>query len=219
MAYRGKLIVAALICSMLVADGSGGGFAIAAGKQERPAHQDERWRADLIGRLQPGDIVFRRGVGYLSEAVYQASAYAGGERETRWTHVGIAVRIRPGDQIYILHAIDQRGVTLDKPDQFFSPAEATAGTIKRIDGGEEAANFGLQFIGRPFDTDLQMDDHSALYCTELVLAALKGAGIAVDVPLRGLPFISNKIAFPDDLADALTVSALRSSSAVRLVAF
>jgi hypothetical protein len=186
-------LVAALVLLPLPGDG---GLPAAA----EPA----AWRQSVTADLRPGDIVFRRGVGPMADAVAGASSLVADD--ARWTHVGIAVRIRPGGQLYILHAIDGRGVTLDTPDQFFSPAEAIAGEIKRVKGGEQAASFGIQFIGRPFDADFLMSDHSALYCSELVLAALGGAGIAVDVPLRKAPLITSKIAFPDDLAKALNLT-------------
>lgn len=201
MAHYTKLIAVALIGSIFVACDNGQIIRTSATGSLQT--QPEYWRVDLMRRVHAGDVVFRRGVGNISELVSYASAHTG-ERETRWTHAGIAVQVQPGGQVYILHAIDGRGVTLDTLDKFFSAEEAAAGDVLRIEGGEQAAISGMQFLGRPFDAKFSMDDHQELYCTELVIAALALAGIVVDVPLRKVPLVANKVVFPDDLAEALS---------------
>lgn len=201
MAHRAQLIASALIVAALIVGGNDNKWGIAA-SQSAHAAQHERWRAALIRDLRPGDIAFRRGVGALSRTVSHFSAYAG-SRETRWTHVGIAVRPGGSEKIYILHAIDGRGVVLDTPEKFYSPDEAVAGEIRRIGGSEKAAYVAMQFVGRPFDAEFSLSDHTAMYCTELVLTALKAAGTPVEVILRKVPLVEENIAFPDDLADAL----------------
>lgn len=44
-----------------------------------------------------------------------------------------------------------------------------------------------------------MSEQDRLYCTELVVVALRAAGAAIDPPLRRLPLVSEPVLMPDDL--------------------
>lgn len=159
------------------------------------------WRQPVIAELRPGDIAFRRGVGPVAEAVAAASFSSAGRAQ--WTHVGIVTQPVPGGPLYVLHAIDDRGVVMDPPERFFSAAESAAGSFVRIDGGEGVAKMAMNFVGRPFDGSLSLSDRQeALYCTELIFVSMRHAGIRLEVPLRKLP-LSVTVMFPDDLHRAL----------------
>lgn len=158
------------------------------------------WRQSVTVDLQPGDIVFRRGVGVVADAVAAASFSSSGR--ATWTHVGIVAQPVAGGPLYVIHAIDDRGVVMDPPERFFSAAEASAGSFVRVEGGEGAARAALNFVGRPFDTLLTLSDQDALYCTELVSVAIRQAGKPLEVPMRKLP-LNDPAMFPDDLYRAL----------------
>lgn len=164
------------------------------------APEPAAWRQSITADLQPGDIVFRRGVGAVADAVAAASFSSSGR--ANWTHVGIVAQPVAGGPLYVIHAIDDRGVVMDPPERFFLAAEASAGGFVRIEGGEGVARIATRYLRRPFDASLSLSDHEALYCTELVSVAMREAGLRLDAPLRKLP-MSEPVIFPDDLYRAL----------------
>lgn len=155
------------------------------------------WSGPLISELQHGDIVYRRGVGAFSDLVARVG-------NAQWTHIGIAVQVRPGGKVYILHAIEERGVTLEPPAQFFSPSQATAGIFQRFPGGDRVADAAQRYLGKPFDLRFDLTDSSGVYCTELVMRALMDAEIGVFVPKRQIPMLSSPVIFPDDILGAVS---------------
>jgi len=159
------------------------------------------WRAVLIDSLKPGDIVFRRGQGGISETIATAQQWVRGQK-TRWTHAGIVHQIKPGGPIYIIHAVE-RGVTLDTPAAFFSATEALAGTV--MSGDTRLAHEAAQLLGRPFDEAfVESDGGERVYCTELVTLAADAAGIPIPVKRRMMPVaLREAVILPDDLAEAL----------------
>lgn len=164
------------------------------------AAEVESWQRSVIDRLLPGDIVFRRGVGPLADAVAAASFSSAGR--ARWTHVGIVAQPVAGGPLYVVHAIDGRGVIIDTPENFFSSKESSFGDFIRIQGGVGVAEVAMRYVGRPFDASFSMADQTALYCTELILVSMHEAGATPLVQPRRLPLIS-EVFLPDDLANAL----------------
>jgi hypothetical protein len=162
------------------------------------------WQGRLVSRLDHGDIVFRSGIGQISDTIAAVATSVTG-RQTRWTHAGIAVRLRPNGKLYILHAIEERGVTLEAPGRFFDSTEASAGDFRRIKQGRQAAQAALQFLGRPFDTSFSLAEQDSIYCSELVWLALQDTGIQPEVRIHNVPVIG-KAVFPDDLIDALSTT-------------
>ena len=125
--------------------------------------------------LQSGDLVFREGVGWRSTAVVAASRF-------RLTHVGIVERV--GDSIFVIDAEPPedgrpgvvRRVTLA---QFSSPRDAkrtVAYRLTGLSGQQRLSREARRFVGRPFDDAFDLDDDSALYCTELVWRSLATTG-------------------------------------------
>ena len=104
--------------------------------------------------------------------------------------------------MYVVHAIDDRGVVMDPPERFFSAAESSAGSFVRFGGGEGVARIAMGFVGRAFDASLSLSDHEDLYCTELIFVSMRQARIRLDIPLRKLP-MNEPVMFPDDLHRAL----------------
>lgn len=168
--------------------------------------RSENWRATLIAQLQHGDLVYRRGKSQVSATIASLSASATGD-VTRWTHMGVAVRLRPGARIWILHAIEDRGVTLDPPEVFFASDQASSGAYQRFHDGPAVAQAALKYLGRPFDTAFDLHEHGRLYCSELVYLALEEVRPDVRVPLRDVPFVSLAV-FPDDIERAVAQARL-----------
>ncbi|WP_415033306.1 YiiX/YebB-like N1pC/P60 family cysteine hydrolase [Azonexus sp.] len=161
------------------------------------------WRDALISHLQPGDVVFRRGIGDISEAIAAMQGFVR-RQSTTWSHVGVVTQIRPDGPLYIVHAID-RGVVLETPTQFFGLTEASAGT--RIQGNkttEAAAQAATRYLGRSFDDDFSLSDNGErMYCTELFVVAMRDAGASVKIEPRKVLMISDPVIMPDDLFAAL----------------
>lgn len=193
MVHRSWLIVAAVF-ALLPLSGDGGLPAAA---------EPSSWRQSVMADLHPGDIVFRRGVGPLADAVSAVSFSSAGR--ARWTHVGIVAQPAPGGPLYVVHAIDGRGVVMDTPGRFFSSKESSEGGFIRIENGASVAEAAMRFVGRPFDASFSMADQTALYCTELILVSMREAGVTLQVQPRGLPLVS-EVFLPDDLSDALALN-------------
>lgn len=168
------------------------------------------WRDALISHLQPGDVVFRRGIGDISEAIAAMQGFVR-RQSTTWSHVGVVTQIRPDGPLYIVHAID-RGVVLETPTQFFAATEASAGT--RIQGNkttEAAAQAATRYLGRSFDDDFSLSDNGErMYCTELFVVAMRDAGASVKIEPRKVPMISDPVIMPDDLFTALEALLLKN---------
>jgi len=167
----------------------------------------EDWRKLLIDSLKPGDVVFRRGNGDISDAIAIVQQIVRGY-ETRWTHVGVVHQIRPGGSLYVIHALEQ-GVVLDTPELFFSEGEALAGSVVR--GDVVVAHEAAQMLGRSFDRAfIESDGGELVYCTELVTLALDAAGFSVRVKRRVVPVgLNEPVVFPDDLFDAISSGVFR----------
>ena len=185
------LFLPVLIVGAALGLGPGAGVEAGAGAGLLPS---DEWRDRIVRDLRPGDLVFRRGRGGVSDAIAIASGSA-----LAWTHVGIVVQPPSFAGPLVLHAIDGRGVVIDPPERFFSEIEASAGAVVRLRGGAAAAQHALAYAGRPFDHSLAMSEQDRLYCTELVVVALRAAGVVIDPPLRRLPLVSEPVLMPDDL--------------------
>ena len=126
--------------------------------------------------LKAGDVVFRRGSGFTSQAVLLA------EKGGAYSHTGIVVD--SADVLMIVHAVpgepefegDEDRVKMEYPESFFHPLKASQGAVYRhVDScvAQQAAVRALQTYWRHplFDHDYDDTDTTRLYCTELVIHA------------------------------------------------
>lgn len=126
--------------------------------------------------LKAGDVVFRRGSGFTSQAVLIA------EKGGSYSHTGIVVD--SAGVPMIVHAVpgepefedDEDRVKMEHPQAFFHPMRAQQGAIYRhVDSiaARQAAVRALQIYQRHplFDHDYDDTDTTKLYCTELVVHA------------------------------------------------
>jgi hypothetical protein len=161
----------------------------------------QAWRDRVIAAVRPGAVVARRGLD--NDPITQAVLF--GQGGGQWSHVGIAVQLIPDGPIYIESAMPGVGTKLEKPEVFFSDEQASEGEVllmpvDKVDAIQSAAK---SLLGRPFDDELALDDDGKkLYCTELVAMALQSAGVIKDLPMRSVPFLTQKVIAPDDLVAA-----------------
>ena len=126
--------------------------------------------------LKTGDVVFRRGSGFTSQAVLLA------EKGGAYSHTGIVVD--SAGVLMIVHAVpgepdfegDEDRVKMERPEVFFHPMRAEQGAVYRhVDScaAQQAAIRALQtYRHHPlFDHDYDDTDTTSLYCTELVVHA------------------------------------------------
>ena len=126
--------------------------------------------------LKAGDVVFRRGSGFTSQAVLIA------EKGGAYSHTGIVVD--SAGVLMIVHAVpgepdcegDEDRVKMERPQVFFHPMRAQQGAVYRhVDSlaAHQAAIRALQTYQRHplFDHDYDDTDTTRLYCTELVVHA------------------------------------------------
>ena len=126
--------------------------------------------------LKAGDVVFRRGSGFTSQAVLLA------EKGGAYSHTGIVVD--SAGVLMIVHAVpgepdcegDEDRVKMEHPQSFFHPLKASQGAVYRhVDSiaARQAAVQALQTYWRHplFDHDYDDTDTTRLYCTELVVHA------------------------------------------------
>jgi hypothetical protein len=126
--------------------------------------------------LKAGDVVFRRGAGFTSQAVLLA------EKGGVYSHTGIVVD--SAGVLMIVHAVpgepefdgDEDRVKMELPEVFFHPMRAQQGAVCRHAdscAAQQAAIRAIQTYRRHplFDHDYDDTDTTRLYCTELVVHA------------------------------------------------
>ena len=126
--------------------------------------------------LKAGDVVFRRGSGFTSQAVLIA------EKGGSYSHTGIVVD--SAGVLMIVHAVpgepeyedDEDRVKMEHPQSFFHSMRAQQGAVYRhVDSiaAQQAAMRAFQIYQRHplFDHDYDDTDTTKLYCTELVVHA------------------------------------------------
>lgn len=127
-------------------------------------------------QLKTGDVVFRRGSGFTSQAVIIA------EHGGAYSHVGIVVD--SAGVPMIVHAVpgepdydgDEDRVKMDSPEVFFSKVRAQRGAVYRHADSivaQRAAQEAFKAYRRGvlFDHDYDSSDTTKMYCTELVVYA------------------------------------------------
>ena len=151
--------------------------------------------------LQNGDIIFRTGTDVLARLVLTHG------RESRFSHVGIIIRRE--DNWAVFHSTPAEpnvigGVHAELLDDFVSINVAAEVGFFRVEGLNEhmrqsIREYLLSQLGKPFDYRFQYSDDSAQYCTELVLKALRNAGIDLEPSMQRVQvFTLPEAAIPPD---------------------
>lgn len=139
-----------------------------------------RWQVcDAV--LQPGDLLFRRTVSFegLSVQVLDAAG--------RFSHVGLVVGHGPHGVARVVHACPperagQAGVRETTAQAFVSGSDVRDAAAARLSlsaaQARQMAAWALQHVGWAFNSTFRLDAPRALYCTELVWAAMRAAHCA-----------------------------------------
>jgi hypothetical protein len=135
--------------------------------------------ADIAPLLQDGDVLCRLGDRIWSQYFRKVSPH-----DKRFSHLGIVRAV--GGSITVINA---EGLAIAGKDfvnevalQDFLDSATEIGVYRLRDGaGQTLSEAALEFKGRPFDWDFDLDSEDRLYCTELLYAVLKR--VAPGVPL------------------------------------
>lgn len=161
--------------------------------------------------LQPGDIIFRKGLEAVSHIVM------GLDRASEYSHVGI-VTGQPGG-LHVVHAVPAEGtdefdrVKREHLADFIRPDRAAAFAVYRLrdsKGEDRDRQIRLEVSRRaeaiaerqtPFDNQYDLGSDDRLYCTELVWKLYRDAGVLLPVRPRRveMPFFSKEVLFPSAL--------------------
>jgi uncharacterized protein YycO len=126
---------------------------------------------EIRALLNDGDIICRLGNRPWSYFFRELSPI-----EKKFSHLGI-VRIRDG----VMSVINAEGLAIEGKDfvnevslkEFLKIAKSTG--IYRLQNiqGEKISDTALEYKGRPFDWQFDMEEDDKLYCSELLYAVLK----------------------------------------------
>jgi len=170
--------------------------------------------------LRPGDVVFRRGCGLLSQAVLKADSRG------VYSHTGIVVD--SSGVAMIVHAVPEEPdydgepdrVKMEPPERFFGSDRAIAGEVCRpLDSiaAERAAQVAMNVYrrGTLFDHDYDCNDTTQMYCTELLLYVFSRAGLPLSASPSPTPFTlsiikSDSIYMPSDILKAEELKLVKS---------
>lgn len=155
-------------------------------------------------RLQPGDVILRRGRDAVSAMVLTV------DQGSRFSHVGIVARI--GQLPAVIHALPEDEthpggqVLVQSVGEFSAPERASELAVYRLadrSGGlpEAAAVVAFRYFreGRRFDADFRLETADELYCSELVWRAFQESGIDLldgHFPHLALPLRNGEFVLP-----------------------
>jgi hypothetical protein len=160
--------------------------------------QRELRREIAVLDLHAGDMVFRRRSSYLSRRVLTH------DPASRFSHVGLLVpapRFPRGlGVVHVVPAVagepGEGRVELTPVSEFLDAASTLQGAFYRVQTQEvvrdRAAGHGLAYFaeGRTFDGAFDLAEQGRLYCTELVWAAYRDAGLdLIAHPLAVIDFL------------------------------
>ena len=159
-----------------------------------------------IELLQEGDIVFRRGYGFASEMVVYNDA------DGKYSHVGVVVNSEKG--LMIAHSVpggdaeENDIMRLERIEQFYSGESSSFGEIVRMElDSLQRRRLSEMAVAKanekiPFDHNYDLEDTTALYCTELVQLLYRNIGIDLAegrITRLNAPGFSSDYLMPSDI--------------------
>jgi hypothetical protein len=164
--------------------------------------------ASIAEQLIEGDLIFRIGSGWQSEAVRGMDrSMAREKRGDPYSHIGMLIGA-PG-RWRVLHAVPaeipgrENAVVIDSLDFFLAPSRNRGIAIYRVKATDEAraaaARYALQRLGAPFR--VVEDDKEGQYCTTLIWHAWRRAGVDLGARFEHLsvPLASGQYLLPHSL--------------------
>lgn len=159
-----------------------------------------------IELLQEGDIVFRRGYGFASEMVVYNDA------DGKYSHVGVVVNSEKC--LMIAHSVpggdaeENDIMRLERIEQFYSAESSSCGEIVRMElDSLQRRRLSEMAVAKanekiPFDHNYDLEDTTALYCTELVQLLYRNIGIDLAegrITRLNAPGFSSDYLMPSDI--------------------
>jgi len=163
--------------------------------------QQVNWMLKHV-RFKTGDLIFRRGKSFASQAVLLT------DQNSQYSHVGILCLVK--GKPFVIHSVPyEKGdgndeVKCEKLEFFLSFEKASRAAVYRVrgmsDGGLAKA---VQWAKKAFDARVKFDEEynllsdDKLYCTELIWKCYRAAGIDLvkgrfddlNIPLKGGNYI------------------------------
>lgn len=167
-----------------------------------------------FGLYRSGDLVFRQGKGFASEAVLAT------REASQYSHVGMIVL--KDQQVMVLHAApaetddEYSGVKLEPLALFAQNDRARHVAVMRPFQqevvGQQAMKNALKYLGRPFDDEFDLQDDASIYCTELIALAYLPLDIDFYQQLRSaqIPFLEGLFLAPQDIFEKSTLTKVKS---------
>lgn len=157
--------------------------------------------AVMAGPYLDGDLIFRRGRDLMSDVVLAQGT------GSRFSHVGLVVVV--DDRAWVVHAMPAGhdmldGVRREPMKDFLSGAITRDAAVFRLTDLDAVArtrlrDHALAQQGRPFDFAFELSTPDRLYCSELVITALRAAGWDRGFPSRRVALLGEPVVTPDDL--------------------
>jgi hypothetical protein len=187
-----------------------------------PARAPLRLPSAVDARIKAGDLIFRIGSEWQSDAVRGAGVFFA-RREKQgdpYSHVGMLIGV-PGHW-QVLHSVPSEApgrasaVVVDELDFFLAPERARGMAIYRVEADEKARVAAVRHaqsrLGAPFR--LVADDTEGQYCTTLIWYAWRHAGIDLGARFEYLnaPLATGNYLLPHSLRTAERLRLLYASS-------
>jgi hypothetical protein len=145
----------------------------------------------ILPFLNDGDIICRLGDRIWSTFFKELSP-----KDKRFSHLGI-VRIRNN----IVSVINAEGLTIEGKDNvnevslkdFLKSAQSIGIYRLRNIDGKIISDTALEYLGRPFDWQFDMEEDESLYCSELLYVILKKLDINIELNKTWLKEIGKNI--------------------------
>ncbi len=169
--------------------------------------------------LKNGDIIFRKGRGFISQMVLLA------DRQSPFSHTGII--IKKNADVFVLHAVPDESddgtdkIKLESLSNFLSGEKTEAAEVYRLKDdstniSDKASQKAEEYLKENvlFDSALDLSTEDKLYCTELVWKSFKFAGIdLIDGKFDHLnaPLGSGNYIFPSSLLGSKHLTQITST--------
>lgn len=161
-----------------------------------------------ISKLENGDIAFRRGIGINSRAVIHC------DNNGKYSHIGVVVK--QDNSVMVIHAVpgehdsedDFDRIKIEPINHFFRKEAAQSGEILRYPLSETQKYMIASFAKHKanekikFDHDYDLNDTSALYCTEFIQLIFANHGIDLSEGRRtslNIPGMNGEYLMPSDI--------------------
>ena len=174
-------------------------------RASKSAHENAKYFIDsrlpeelfLRCKILSGDIIFRLGHGFISEALRTLS-----QRDQHYSHAGI-ISVENG-MPYVYHLIggesEASTIRREKLEDFCKPENAKSFAVYRILSDDlqrniiDSLNHYYYHCTLPFDNRFDMNTDSAMYCTEYVYKVISQANdhniLITSSVLSGFRYIS-----------------------------